>query len=112
MAAGYNSRYFSVVTENGTIPASFIYTQDTGLKFYEPLVVDGVSIEEMTWSGGMFTDEVSGARIQETVSNNKFTFAVSGIKATSVDVETTPTVAKRVLLFRRRAVGLHSQVHG
>lgn len=104
VAAGYNSRYFSVVTENGTIPASFIYTQDTGLKFYEPLVVDGVSIEEMTWSGGMFTDEVSGARIQETVSNNKFTFAVSGIKATSVDVETTPTVAKRVLLFRRRAV--------
>ncbi|MFQ9210804.1 MAG: DUF4302 domain-containing protein [Alistipes finegoldii] len=56
VAAGYNSRYFSVVTENGTIPASFIYTQDTGLKFYEPLVVDGVSIEEMTWSGGMFTD--------------------------------------------------------
>jgi len=25
VAAGYNSRYFSVVTENGTIPASFIY---------------------------------------------------------------------------------------
>lgn len=99
VAAGYNSRYFSVVTENGTIPASFIYTQDTGLKFYEPLVVDGVSIEEMTWSGGMFTDEVSGARIQETVSNNKFTFAVSGIKATSVDVETTPTVANEYYYF-------------
>lgn len=99
VAAGYNSRYFSVVTENGTIPASFIYTQDTGLKFYEPLVVDGVSIEEMTWSGGMFTDEVSGARIQETVSNNKFTFAVSGIKATSVDVATTPTVANEYYYF-------------
>ena len=41
----------------------------------------------------MFTDEVSGARIQETVSNNKFTFAVSDIKATSVNVEATPTVA-------------------
>ena len=99
MAAGYNSRYFSVVTENGTIPASFIYTQDTGLKFYEPLVVDGVSIEEMTWSGGMFTDEVSGARIQETVSNNKFTFAVSDIKATSVNVEATPTVANEYYYF-------------
>lgn len=99
VAAGYNSRYFSVVTENGTIPASFIYTQDTGLKFYEPLVVDGVSIEEMTWSGGMFTDEVSGARIQETVSNNKFTFAVSDIKATSVNVEATPTVANEYYYF-------------
>lgn len=99
VAAGYNSRYFSVVTENGTIPASFIYTQDTGLKFYEPLVVDGVSIEEMTWSGGMFTDEMSGARIQETVSNNKFTFAVSDIKATSVNVETTPTVANEYYYF-------------
>lgn len=99
VAAGYNSRYFSVVTENGTIPASFIYTQDTGLKFYEPLVVDGVSIEEMTWSSGMFTDEVSGARIQETVSNNKFTFAVSDIKATSVNVEATPTVANEYYYF-------------
>ena len=99
VVAGYNSRYFSVVTENGTIPASFIYTQDTGLKFYEPLVVDGVSIEEMTWSGGMFTDEVSGARIQETVSNNKFTFAVSDIKATSVNVEATPTVANEYYYF-------------
>ena len=27
VAAGYNSRYFSVVTENGTIPASFIYSR-------------------------------------------------------------------------------------
>ena len=99
VAAGYNSRYFSVVTENGTIPASFIYTQNTGLKFYEPLVVDGVSIEEMTWSSGMFTDEVSGARIQETVSNNKFTFAVSDIKATSVNVEATPTVANEYYYF-------------
>ena len=53
----------------------------------------------MTWSGGMFTDEMSGARIQETVSNNKFTFAVSDIKATSVNVETTPTVANEYYYF-------------
>ena len=99
VADNYNSRYFSVVTESGVTSASFIYTQDTGLKFYEPLVVDGVSIEEMTWSGGMFTDEVSGARIQETVSNNKFTFAVSDIKATSVKVKTTPTVANEYYYF-------------
>ena len=29
------SMFDGFVTENGTIPASFIYTQNTGLKFYE-----------------------------------------------------------------------------
>lgn len=99
VAANYNSRYFSVVTESGIIPASYIYTQDTGLKFYEPLVIDGVSIEGMTWSGGMFTDDVTGARIQETVSNNKFTYTVSDIMPTSVKVKTTPTVANEYFYF-------------
>lgn len=99
VADNYNSRYFSVVTESGVSPASFIYTQDSGLKFYEPLEVDGVSIESMTWSGGMFTDEVSSARIQETVSNNTFTFTVSDIKATSAIVETTPTIANEYYYF-------------
>lgn len=99
VASGYNSRYFSVVTETGTTSGSFIYTQDTGLKFYEPLKVDGVSIESMTWSGGMFTDDVTGARIQETVSDNTFTFAVSDVTATSAKVKATPTVANEYYYF-------------
>ena len=87
----YDSRYFTINTSAGNT-ASFIYTT-TGIKFYEPLVIDGKSIAEMTWKDGALVDEASGARIQETASANKFTISVSNVGPLSAKLKVNATVS-------------------
>lgn len=86
----YNSRYFTIYTSPET-KVSFIYTT-TGLKFYKPLVIDGVSIDEMEWKNGAFVDEASGARIQKTGSANQFTITVSDIGPLSAKIKVDATI--------------------
>ena len=61
--SAYNSRHFTI----NTVPATqvgYIYTT-TGIKFYEPLTIDNVTIAEMDWEDGKFVDPVTGCEISQ-----------------------------------------------
>lgn len=86
-------RVFKIYTdEDGVTEAAFNYTP-TGLAFRKPLEIKGVVISEMKWEGNGFVDEKSGAQITKIVSDNTFTLTTSNVKATSVDVSVTASIA-------------------
>lgn len=84
----YDSRHFTINC-TPAITAGFIYTQ-TGLKFYEPITVDNVTISEMTWQDGKFVDEKTGVTISEIKSDHTLQITKSGIQNNWAYATVTP----------------------
>lgn len=84
----YDSRHFTI-NSTPAVASGFIYTEK-GIKFYEPITVNGVTISEMTWQDKKYVDEVSGAEIVTLKANHTFTVKTSDVKAKTVKVSVTP----------------------
>lgn len=86
--SSYDCRHFTI-NATPAVPASFIYTQ-TGLKFYEPITVGGVTIAEMTWQDGKFVDGGTGVEIVPINADHNLGVTTGDIKAKTVKVAVTP----------------------
>lgn len=85
---GYNARHFTINTTPAT-PVGYIYTT-TGIKFYEPLTIDNVTIAEMDWDNGKFVDPVTGCSISPITTDNTFEVTVSDVAIKTAKVSVKP----------------------
>lgn len=87
--AGYRSRHFTINT-TPAVSVGYIYTP-TGIKFYEPVTIDNVTISEMTWQNGEFVDEKSGSKIVPIRTSHTFAVTTSNVQIKSADVSVKPS---------------------
>ena len=86
--SAYNSRHFTI----NTVPATqvgYIYTT-TGIKFYEPLTIDNVTIAEMDWEDGKFVDPVTGCEISQIMTDDTYEVSTSNVAIKSANVTVKP----------------------
>jgi len=87
--SAYNSRHFTINTTPAT-SVGYIYTS-TGIKFYEPLTIDDVTIAEMDWDNGKFVDPVSGCVISQMSTDDTFEVTTSDVAIKTVKVSVKPS---------------------
>jgi len=68
----------------------YIYTS-TGIKFYEPLTIDDVTIAEMDWDNGKFVDPVSGCVISQMSTDDTFEVTTSDVAIKTANVTVKPS---------------------
>ena len=67
----------------------YIYTT-TGIKFYEPLTIDNVTIAEMDWEDGKFVDPVTGCEISQIMTDDTYEVSTSNVAIKSANVTVKP----------------------
>ena len=85
----YRTRHFTI-NSTPAVSVAYIYTP-TGIKFYEPLTIDGVTISEMTWQDGEFVDAKTGSKITEIKTDDTFDVKASDVTARSAKISVKPS---------------------
>lgn len=87
--SGYRSRHFTI-NATPAVSVGYIYTP-TGIKFYEPVSIDNVSISEMTWQDGEFVDAKTGSKITQIQTDHTFEITTSNVQIRTADVSVKPS---------------------
>ncbi len=87
----YPSRLFRIVdTAGNTIQAPYIYT-NSGLEFYQPIVVDGSTLESFDWSNGKFINIKQNAVIAPVTSAMTLSISIAPPTESDVTYQVTPS---------------------
>lgn len=93
----FTSRVFRITLKEATetesaevLSAPFIWTK-SGAKFYEPLTIDGVTVEELSFSGEYLENAEKNVRITPKYSDNQLTVNITETTYNSLKYEITAT---------------------